>query len=55
MLNKELIVSSIEQYIECWEGSRTDSNKDFVDGIIYGLRIALARTERGCEEIESSI
>lgn len=39
---KENLISKIENTIMCYEASRTEENAEAVDGIIYGLVLAVA-------------
>lgn len=38
----EAMIKSLESYIENFEGSKTQENETFTEGIIYGLSIAQA-------------
>lgn len=38
----EAYIKSIESCIECFQGSHTEANYEFVEGVIYGLGIAKA-------------
>lgn len=44
-IDSGIILQDIEIYKECFAGSITDENKDFVEGVIYGLVIAKAAIE----------
>ena len=38
----EPYIKSIESHIECFKGSKTEENKEFVEGVLYGLEMAKA-------------